>query len=196
MNDLTKKPPGRPRSAQSHQAILQATLELLAEVGFERMSIEAIATRAGVGKTTIYRRYDSKEELVADAIESLREEIVLPDTGTLWGDMDALIQNAAQITLSPLGRQTVAMIISSASSNPQFAQIYWTKYLQPRRQAFAVVIERAKTRNEIQANIDPALVFDTMSGIMLYAQIFQPTSESWEAYVRGALHLILIKPLG
>jgi AcrR family transcriptional regulator len=170
---------------------LQAALELLAEVGFERMSIDAIATRAGVGKTTIYRRYDSKEELVAEAIESLREEVVIPDTGTLWGDMDALIQNAAQITLSPLGRQTVAMIISSASSNPQFAQIYWTKYLQPRQQAFAVVIERAKTRNEIQANLDPALVFDTMSGIMLYAQIFQPTSESWEAYVRRALHLIL-----
>jgi AcrR family transcriptional regulator len=191
MSDVSKKPLGRPRSAQSHQAILQAALELLAEVGFERMSIEAIATRAGVGKTTIYRRYDSKEELVAEAIESIREEVVIPDTGTLWGDMDALIQNAAQITLSPLGRQTVAMIISSASSNPQFAQIYWTKYLQPRQQAFAVVIERAKTRNEIQANLDPALVFDTMSGIMLYAQIFQPTSESWEAYVRRSLHLIL-----
>ena len=193
MSDVSKKQLGRPRSAQSHQAILQATLELLAEVGFERMSIDAIATRAGVGKTTIYRRYESKEELVAEAIESLREEVVIPDTGTLWGDMDALIQNAAQITLSPLGRQTVAMIISSASSNPQFAQIYWTKYLQPRQQAFAIVIERAKTRNEIQANLDPALVFDTMSGIMLYAQIFQPTSESWEAYVRRALHLILRK---
>jgi AcrR family transcriptional regulator len=191
MSNVSKKPLGRPRSAQSHQAILQAALELLAEVGFERMSIDAIATRAGVGKTTIYRRYDSKEELVAEAIESLREKVVIPDTGTLWGDMDALIQNAAQITLTPLGRQTVAMIISSASSNPQFAQIYWTKYLQPRQQAFAVVIERAKTRNEIQANLDPALVFDTMSGIMLYAQIFQPTSESWEAYVRRALHLIL-----
>jgi AcrR family transcriptional regulator len=196
MSDVTKKPPGRPRSAQSHQAILQATLELLAEVGFERMAIDAIATRAGVGKTTIYRRYDSKEELVADAIESLREEVVIPDTGTLWGDIDALIQNAAQITLSPLGRQTVATIISSASSNPQFAQIYWTKYLQPRRQAFAVVIERAKTRNEVPANLDPALVFDTMSGIMLYAQIFQPISESWEAYVRRALHLIFREPLG
>jgi hypothetical protein len=83
------------------------------------------------------------------------------------------------------------MIISSASSNPQFAQIYWTKYLQPRQKAFAVVIERAKTRNEVQANLDPTLVFDTMSGIMLYAQIFQPTSESWEAYVRRALQVIL-----
>ena len=151
---------------------------------------------AGVGKTTIYRRYNSKEELVADAIESLRAEVVIPDTGTLWGDMDALIHNAAQITLNPVGRQAVAMIISSASSNSQFAQIYWTKYLQPRRQAFEVVIERAKTRNEVQENLDPALVFDTISGIMLYAQIFQPTSESWEDYIRRALHLILKKPIG
>lgn len=196
MSDATKKSLGRPRSNQSHQAILQATLKLLAEVGFERMSIEAIATCAGVGKTTIYRRYNSKEELVADAIESLRAEVVIPDTGTLWGDMDALIHNAAQITLNAVGRQAVAMIISSASSNSQFAQIYWTKYLQPRRQAFEVVIERAKTRNEVQENLDPALVFDTISGIMLYAQIFQPTSESWEDYIRRALHLILKKPIG
>jgi AcrR family transcriptional regulator len=196
MSDATKKSLGRPRSNQSHQAILQATLKLLAEVGFERMSIEAIATCAGVGKTTIYRRYNSKEELVADAIESLRAEVVIPDTGTLWGDMDALIHNAAQITLNPVERQAVAMIISSASSNSQFAQIYWTKYLQPRRQAFEVVIERAKTRNEVQENLDPALVFDTISGIMLYVQIFQPTSESWEDYIRRALHLILKKPLG
>jgi AcrR family transcriptional regulator len=141
MNNPDKKSPGRPRSVESHQAILQATLELLAEVGFDGMSIDAIAARAGVGKTTIYRRYASKEELVADAIESVREEIVIPDTGNLQGDIDALIQNAAQITLSPLGRQTVAMIISSASSNAQFAQIYWTKYLQPRRKTFAIVLQ-------------------------------------------------------
>ncbi len=114
MSDTNKKPPGRPRSAQSHQAILQAALELLAEVGFAAMSMDAIAARAGVGKTTIYRRYASKEELVADAIESIREEIVIPDTGNFQSDIDTLIQNAAQITLNPIGRQTVAMIISSA----------------------------------------------------------------------------------
>ena len=140
MSDTAKKSQGRPRSTQSHQAILQATLALLAEVGFERMSIDAIATRAGVGKTTIYRRYKSKEELVADAIESLREDVIIPDTGSFWGDIEALIQSAAQITLSPLGRQTVAMIISSATSSPQFAQVYWTNYLQPRRQAFGAIL--------------------------------------------------------
>jgi AcrR family transcriptional regulator len=190
MSNTSKKPLGRPRSIQSHQAMLQATLELLAEVGFDAMSIDAIAARAGIGKTTIYRRYASKAELVADAIESVREEIVIPNTGNLQGDIDALIQNAAQITLSPLGRQTVAMIISSASSNAQFAQIYWTRYLQPRRKSFAIILERAKVRNEIPTDLESDLVFDTMSAIMLYALIFQPTSESWTAYIHRALSLL------
>lgn len=190
MSDARKKSPGRPRSAASHQAILKAALELLAEVGFEAMSMEAIATRAGVGKTTIYRRYSSKDELVADAIESLREEVLIPDTGSFWGDIEALIENASQISLTPLGRQTVAMIISSASSNPGFAQIYWEKYLQPRRQSFAIVIERAKARDEVSADLDAGLFFDTMSGIMLYALIFSP-AEAWTDSVRRALSLLL-----
>ncbi|MBE9197934.1 MULTISPECIES: TetR/AcrR family transcriptional regulator [unclassified Nodularia (in: cyanobacteria)] len=190
MSKIDKKP-GRPRSVESHQAILQATLALLAEIGFDAMSIEAIAARAGVGKTTIYRRYASKEELMADAIENMREEVVIPNTGNLWGDIDALIENASQITLSPLGRQTVAMIISSASSNSQFAQIYWTKYLQPRRQAFTIVLERAKARNEVQPEIDSDLVFDIMSGVMLYTLIFPPTTNFWEVHVRRCLNLVL-----
>jgi AcrR family transcriptional regulator len=71
MSKINKKP-GRPRSIKSHQAILQATLALLAEIGFDAMSIEATVARAGVDKTTIYRRYTSKEELVADANENVR----------------------------------------------------------------------------------------------------------------------------
>jgi AcrR family transcriptional regulator len=191
MNKTNHKMPGRPRSTKSHQAILKAALELLGEVGFENMSIEAISARAGVGKTTIYRRYNSKEELVAEAIESIRQDVVIPDTGNFYNDLDELIENAAQITLSPLGRQTIAMIISSAASNSQFAQIYWTKYLQPRREAFASVIERAKMRNEIQVDVDSGLIFDSMSGIMLYALIFPPETESWTKYVRRVLRLLL-----
>ena len=191
MSESVKNLPGRPRSVRSHQAILKASLDLLAEVGYERMSIEAIAARAGVGKPTIYRRYSSKEELVADAIESLREEISIPDTGSLRGDLDLIVESAARTTLTPLGRQIKALILSTASSSPQFAQVYWAKYLQPRRQAFRVMIERAKTRNEIQADTDSDLIFDLMSGVMLYAQIFPPISEPWEAYIRRALELFL-----
>lgn len=190
MSDRAKKSPGRPRSVKSHQAMLQAARELLAEVGFEAMSIDAIAARAGVGKTTIYRRYSGKEELVADAIEGMREEVVIPNTGSLWGDIDALIENAAQITLSPIGRQTVATIVGSASNYPKFAQIYWEKYLLPRQQSFAIVLENAKMRGEIPENVDPSLIFDIMSGIMLYALMFQP-AELWEPYVRRALQFVL-----
>jgi AcrR family transcriptional regulator len=191
MSDNPKKSNGRPRSIESDRAIWQATLELLAEVGFDRLSIEAIAARARVGKTTIYRRYNRKEELVADAIESVRSEVIIPDTGTLASDLDALVEIAAQITLTPLGRRSVGSIVSSAASNPAFAQIYWERYLEPRRQAFAVVIDRAKARNEVNAAIEPSLVFDIMSGIMLYALIFPPSSESWVSYVRRASDLLI-----
>jgi hypothetical protein len=78
----------------------------------------------------------------------------------------------------------------AASSHPKFAQIYWKKYLLPRQQSFAIVLENAKMRGEIQENVDPRLVFDIMSGIMLYALMFQP-AEAWESYVRHALQFIL-----
>ena len=186
------KPQGRPRSIQADRAILKATLELLGEVGYERLSIEAIAKKAKVGKATIYRRYKGKEELVASAIESIREEVVIPDTGNFWDDIDALIENAARITFNPLGRQAVATIISSASSNSEFARIYSEKYLRSRREAFAVIIEKAKIRNEVRVDLDANFVFDVMSGMMLYGLIFPPT-ESWETYVRRAVEVVISK---
>ncbi|MEH1841637.1 MAG: TetR/AcrR family transcriptional regulator [Nostoc sp.] len=182
---------GRPRSIQADQAIVQATLDLLAEVGYESMSIEAIASRAGVGKTTIYRRYTSKEELVADAIESLRDDLVIPDTGRFWGDMDILINNAAKKIDSPLGRQTLALIISTASSNPKFAEVYWTKYTKLRRKAFSKVLERAKSRGEIHKDADVDLIIDLLSGSLYYALIFKPTTEPVETYMRRTINLLL-----
>ncbi|MFN6527135.1 TetR/AcrR family transcriptional regulator [Nostoc sp. ChiSLP03a] len=182
---------GRPRSIHADQAILQATLDLLAEVGYESMSIEAIASRAGVGKTTIYRRYTSKEELVADAIESLRDDLAIPDTDSFWGDMDILIKNAAKKIDSPLGRQTLALIISTASSNPQFAEVYWTKYTKLRREAFSKILKRAKSRGEIHKDADVDLIIDLVSGSLYYALIFKPTTEPVEAYMRRTMNLLL-----
>jgi AcrR family transcriptional regulator len=182
---------GRPRSIHADQAILQATLDLLAEVGYQSISIEAIAARAGVGKTTIYRRYTSKEELVADAIESLRDDLAIPDTSSFWGDMDILINNAARKIDSPLGRQTLALIISTASSNPQFAEVYWTKYTKLRREAFSKVLERAKSRGEIHKDADVDLIIDLVSGSLYYALIFKPTTEPVEAYMRRTMNLLL-----
>ncbi|MEH2200791.1 TetR/AcrR family transcriptional regulator [Nostoc sp.] len=191
MSNQINVPSGRPRSIHADQAILQATLDLLAEVGYQSMSIEAIASRAGVGKTTIYRRYTSKEELVADAIESFRDDLAIPDTGSFWGDMDILINNAAKKIDSPLGRQTLALIISTASSNPQFAEVYWTKYTKVRREALSKVLKRAKSRSEIHKDADIELVIDLLSGSLYYALIFKPITEPVEAYMRRTMNLLL-----
>ncbi|NJO41279.1 MAG: TetR/AcrR family transcriptional regulator [Cyanobacteria bacterium CRU_2_1] len=172
MSKSAKSLTGRPRSIEADQAILQAALELLAEVGYQTMSIEAIASRAGVGKATIYRRYTSKEELVADALASAREKPIIPNTGSFKEDIGFMLEQAAK-TFDTVGRQTLALTISSASSSPQFAQIYWTKYMQPRRKAFAEIFERAKARGEIRSDLDTELTLDLMMGSVLYAVVFR-----------------------
>jgi len=189
MNKSAKSLSGRPRSAEVDQSILQAALELLAEVGYQAMSMEAIATRAGVGKATIYRRYASKEELVADAIESrFGEEEEIPDTGSLWGDLEVVIDDIIQTMLSDLGRQTLALIISTASSSPQFAQIYYAKYIAPHRDALAVLFERAKARGEIEHDVDAGFFLDLVGSSIFYALMFKPEPEAIEAHIRRVMN--------
>jgi len=191
ISQTTKSSPGRPRSTEVNQAILQATLDLLAEVGYQGLSIEAIAARAGVGKTTIYRRYHSKEELIAEAIEHNRPQLVIPDTGSLWADLEEIHKQAAEIDLSPLGRQTIAMIISLASTVPHFAEIYWKKYVIPRRKVASVIFERAKARGELSPEVDADLICDLMTGLLFKSILFQPETEQIESYMRRALDFLL-----
>lgn len=196
MNKCAKNLSGRPRSAAADRAILQATLDLLAEVGYQAMSIEAIAARAGVGKTTIYRRYSSanasiKEELVADAIESRfgEDEEPIPDTGSLWEDLEFVINDILQTMLSDLGRQTIALIVSTASSSPQFAQIYYAKYIAPHRDEFATLFDRAKARGEIVQDVDAEFFLDLVGSSIFYALTFKTEPASIEAHIRRVMHL-------
>jgi AcrR family transcriptional regulator len=192
MSKSTKSGIGRPRSIEADQAILQATLSLLAEVGYQSMSIEAIAARAGVGKATIYRRYSSKEELVADALESqFGEEEPIPDTGNFWQDLEAVIGNVIEATLTDLGRQTIALIISTASSSPQFAQIYYSKYIAPHRDALAVLFDRATQRGEIERSIDAEFFVDLVASSILYAIMFKPTLSAIESHIRRVVNLAI-----
>ena len=109
---------GRPRSQEADRAILTATVELLAERGLAAMSIEEVAARAGVGKTTIYRRWPSKGLLALDAfVASFREEQPLPDTGTLRGDLLAALHAWVRtVTQTPMGPMLTGLIAFSLAS--------------------------------------------------------------------------------
>src|SRR5580692_10112751 len=86
---------GRPLDASRDIALREAALELLTEIGYDRLTIEAVASRARASKTTIYRRWTGKAELVVDALNGLRSTAPVPDTGSLRGDLEAIARSAA-----------------------------------------------------------------------------------------------------
>ena len=161
----TGAPRGRPRSAEADRAILTATLELLAERGLDAMSIEEVAARAGVGKTTIYRRWPSKGLLALDAfVISFRAEQPLPDTGTLRGDLlsalHAWVRAVTQTAMGPM----LTGLIAEAQHDPELRGAWRDRVLEPLRRQHRVMLDRAIARGEIAASVDREVVLDLFFG--------------------------------
>ena len=156
---------GRPRSTTAHKAILNATLELFADEGFDAMSIEAIAARAGVGKTTIYRRWDSKEDLMLDAARSLQAEFPFVDTGNLRDDLIHLLKPVWDVSgRNSLIEKLYVRIIGESRANPDLFRLFYEHRLGPRLQHFQHAIEQAQARGEIRKDLEPFLVLDLFMG--------------------------------
>ena len=158
-------PRGRPRSAEADRAILAATADLLAERGLAAMSIEEVAARAGVGKTTIYRRWPSKGLLALDAfVISFRAEQPLPDTGTLRGDLlsalHAWVRAVTQTAMGPM----LTGLIAEAQHDPELRGAWRDRVLEPMRTQHRVMLDRAIERGEIPASVDRDVVLDLFFG--------------------------------
>jgi AcrR family transcriptional regulator len=158
-------PRGRPRSQEAGRAILTATVELLAERGLAAMSIEEVAARAGVGKTTIYRRWPSKGLLALDAfVASFREEQAQPDTGTLRGDMLAALHAWVRaVTQTPMGPMLTGLI-AEAQHDPELRGAWRDRVLEPLRQQNRTMLDRAIARGEIDPSVDREVVLDLFFG--------------------------------
>ena len=171
MSETTESPrrmPGRPRSEASHQAIIQATLALLLEVGYGALTMEAVRDRAGVGKATIYRRWSSKEELVRDTIVFLHEDFAAPDTGSLRGDYETLA-GAVRASASRGGAaMLMPRLLGESVHDPELFAIFRANLVEPRRAALRSVLERAVARGEIRPGIDPELMVDLFAGPAVY----------------------------
>jgi len=163
-----RRTPGRPRSEASHQAIIRATLEGLVEVGYGALTMEAVRTRARVGKATIYRRWSSKEELVRDAIVFLHDDFETPDTGSLRGDYEALAA-AVRASASRGGAATLMpRLLVDAAGDPELHAIFRANLVEPRRAALRAVLERAIARGELRPDVDLELMIDLFAGPAVY----------------------------
>ena len=166
--EAPRRAPGRPRSEASHQAIVKATLELLLEVGYGPLTMEAVRTRAGVGKATIYRRWSSKEELVRDAIVSLHEEFDIPDTGSLRGDYHAIAAMVRASARRAGASRLAPRLLGEAVNDPELHAIFFENLVKPRREALGGLLRRAIERGEIRADVDLDLLIDLFAGPAVY----------------------------
>jgi len=161
--------PGRPRSAESHQAILRSTLELLLTEGLRGLSIEAVAQRAGVGKATIYRHWSSKEDLVAEAVSNLHAELPVPDTGSARGDFLELAEwLVAAAEQRGGGADVLSQLVAEASHDERLSEIFIANLVEPRRRVAGRILERGIERGELRGDVDLELMIDMLAGPNVY----------------------------
>jgi AcrR family transcriptional regulator len=160
---------GRPRDVRADRAILETTLELIAECGVHAFRTEDVAARAGVGKGAIYRRYRSKDELVTAAVAALvREEIAVPDSGSTRGDLLVLMREAIELYRSPLPAQLIPKVIGAMAEHPELARAVRDGFLAGRRAALSEVLRRGVERGDLRPDLDLELALDVLAGPLFY----------------------------
>ena len=169
--DVKKRTPGRPRSEEARAAILSSTLELLEDLGFGELTIEAVAARAGVGKTTIYRWWPSKAVLVADAfMSSVIRETRFPDTGSVREDLRAQMQRLAGIFRGPRGR-ILRSLIGGGQSDPELIEAFRNRWLVPRRAEAIGILQRGIDRGQLPPDLDRNMLLDALYGPLYFRML-------------------------
>jgi len=157
---------GRPRDAEADRRILEATIELLSDVGYDDLSIEGIAARAGVGKTTVYRRWPSKLPLVVDALASLKTitTAAIPEDATTREALVRILKGLIGLIGRDPADRVIAGLVHECSHNPELAEAMRSAVLTKRRAVVFSTIERGIERGELRPDLDPELVADLLSG--------------------------------
>ena len=183
---------GRPRDPEVDRAIVAATLKLLADRGYRGMSIEAVADEAGVGKTTIYRRHSSKEELVVAAVSTLRDPSrPFPDRGSLCADIAAMMKEIRAVLEE--GLSLMGALLVEETHNPDLLELFRERTFRPRRDEAVRIFRRSVERGEIRQGINPEAAAHAIVGSMFVRRLLgTPESEEWmrhtlEIVCRGVL---------
>jgi len=146
--------PGRPRSEQADQAIIDAALSLFAESGPDGLCIERVAAKAGVGKATIYRRWPGKEDLLLDAIAALKAPMPEPAGRSAREDLVTLLGAMCRETADPPRARQFALLLGEGAKYPRLMARYVETVLEPRREVIRAVLRRGIASGELRPDID------------------------------------------
>jgi len=168
LSPTPRRPPGRPRSPQADRAILHATLELLAADGFGRLSVEAVAALAGVGKATIYRRWGNKLALVLAAVGELSSH-PLPDvtTGSTRDDLAALLRHMIEALTTTIAGRILPGLIAETARSPELHSVLEDFWIA-RRQLMLEVLRHGSAQGDLPSDIDHELIADLLYGPVHY----------------------------
>lgn len=174
-------PAGRKRSEDSRQAILTAAAELMGEVGYAGLSIEGIAARSGTGKQTIYRWWPSKADVLLEALAGKADlHIPIPDEGSYEGDLRAFLAASFALGSRPQVIELLRALMAEAQINPAFGERFRAQFLQRRRDALGVLVDRASARGDLPPVPRPGTVADLVFGLIWYRVLAtrEPVDES------------------
>jgi AcrR family transcriptional regulator len=158
---------GRPLDASRDVALRDATLALLAEIGYDRLTIESVAARAHSSKTTIYRRWAGKAELVVDALNSLKESRPVPDTGSLRGDLEAMADSSASIH-NRFDAQLMIGLITALARDAELRRVVRARLIDPGQSDVRQVFERAVARGEIAPDRNLDILVSLFPALMIH----------------------------
>lgn len=160
-----KRRPGRPRDLAKRQAIIDATLEVVAEVGYTSLTIDAVAQRAGSNRVLIYRVWDSKAALVRDAIFGSADDLVVPDTGSATADLGDLVTQLVGNMRRPAYVMGAPGLTVDLLADPALFRDTHRRYVKPTEDGFRTILRRGRSRGEVTGDADPVVLTRIVSGI-------------------------------
>lgn len=172
---------GRPRSVEADSAILSATRALLAERGWADLTIAAVAARAGVAKSTLYRRWPGKADLVVDAMAELFSHLEVADRGSILQDALATVGQYVELLQLPETQAALLALVAEADRDGSLREKVRGQVIDPQRRLVDEAWERACTRGEVEGETDIDLVFDMISGTLVHRILIkgEPVDEAY-----------------
>jgi AcrR family transcriptional regulator len=182
---------GRPRSEHAERAIIDAALGLFAESGAEGLCIEKVAARAGVGKATIYRRWPGKEDLLLDALASLRAPLPEPKGESVRDDLVALLDAMRTESVDPRQARQFALLLGEGASYPRLIDRYVEAVVEPRRDVFRAVLRRGVATGELRENVNIEIAVDMLASAVLAKTATLSQERAERAYGRRVVDELL-----